>query len=90
MNKRKCKDCSNRIMGLCKSDTKCPYLKKKTLFNVLSSSKKKLAEKLIYAIFIDDNWGSYYRSTLVDDSEWKIKEKAIKATIDKLNEVQDE
>ena len=90
MNKRKCKDCSNRIMGLCKSDTKCPYLKKKTLFDVLSSSKKKLAEKLIYVIFIDDNWGSYYKSTLVDDSEWKIKEEAIKATIDKLNEVQDE
>lgn len=90
MNKRKCKDCSNRIMGLCKSDTKCPYLKKKTLFDVLSSSKKRLAEKLIYVIFIDDDWGSYYKSTLVDDSEWKTKEEAIKVTIDKLNEVQDE
>ena len=63
---------------------------KTSYFDYIISSTEKLAEKLIYKIKNDDFTGCYlpyFVSTIVE-GKWTKKEDAIKATIEKLNEVQ--
>ena len=60
MTKEQCDECADR--RLCDSDrfetdNKCPYFRKKTWFDVLSQSKRKLAENLVFEDWYDDNWG---------------------------------
>jgi len=70
-------------------------LKRNTIFNEITSSPEELAKNLVYEVYVDDKWGTYYRSTIFDyDSkyanrdigEWRTREEAIKETIKRLNE----
>lgn len=68
----------------------------KRYFDKITSSVEKLAEKLVHEDLVEIKEGKfegcywpYFMSTIVE-GEWSKKEDAIKATIDKLNEVQDE
>lgn len=100
MSKEQCKKCADR--SLCDSDrfdteNTCPYFRKKTWFDIITSSSKKLAERLVYEIYVDDKWGTYYKSTIFDDTRpdgkgmvcclgaWQTREEAIRETIKRLN-----
>lgn len=104
MSKEQCKECADR--SSCDSDrfdteNICPYFRKKTWFDVLTSSIRKLAESFVYEIYIDDKWGNwryYYKSTIFDKDErcaegmicgigaWQTREEAVEATIKRLKE----
>lgn len=73
----------------------------KTLFDVLTSSIEKLAESFVYEIYVDDKWGTYYKSTIFDNDlrieigsgmiagvgAWMTREEAIEATIKRLKRI---
>ena len=101
MSKEQCKECADRF--LCDSDrfdteNICLYFRKKTWFDVITSSSKKLAESLVYEIYVDDKHGIYYKSTIFDDTRpdgegmvqgvgaWFTRKEAIDATIKRLKE----
>ena len=102
---KNCGECRyfNPLSDLCvvlggkvsKSATGCPanYIKPPTLFREITASPEVLAEKLVYKR-IDSHYctsGSVvcWTSTITD-WEYDTKEKAISATLKKLNEVCDE
>lgn len=101
MSKEQCKKCADR--SLCDSDrfdteNICPYFRKKTWFDVITSSIRKLAENFVYEIYVDDKHGYYYKSTIFDKDgrcakgmvcgigAWETREEAIDATIKRLKE----
>ena len=73
----------------------------KTWFDVLTSSPEELAKSLVYEIYVDDKWGTYYKSTIFDNDlrieigsgmiagvgAWSTREEAIEATIKRLKRI---
>lgn len=57
-----------------------------TLFDKITSSVESLADKFVYDYYIDDKWGDYYKSSLIEHDYWKRREDAVEETIKKLKE----